>query len=405
MNRRTLSFILVICLLFMTGCWDRTELNDLALELGWGLDLAKNNQVEISSQFIVPSKLTAAGQSGGRGGVEKSFFVESGIGTDTLQAVENMQAKVSRRIFRGHRRVIVIGEALAKHGLLSFLDTYSRDPEVRLRADIFVVKGDTAKRFLETSYPLESIPAQAALKLHKQIGGLGDVAFKNFLADASTEGSCPVMPVMKILSNFAESDEITENTKNTAGNKGFAYSGSAVFNQDLKLVGYLNPKETKEVIWIKGQLKFLTLTGFISQANGNVSLDLTKLGNKIQPTLRGNTIKISVILTGQGLVRENTTNLDLTQAKNIQMIENALNNEEAMRVEQVVKKVQQEYGTDIFGFNQAIHRKYPDQWKMLKKNWDKEFSKVEVTVQTHLTVRRVGLTGPGLQLRENKIKK
>ncbi len=48
--------ILVISLCFLTGCWDRTELNDLAIELGWGLDQAKNNKIEISAQFIIPSK-------------------------------------------------------------------------------------------------------------------------------------------------------------------------------------------------------------------------------------------------------------------------------------------------------------------------------------------------------------
>ena len=60
---KALSMILVVSLCFLTGCWDRTELNDLAIELGWGLDQAKNNKVEISAQFIIPSKM-GMGQSG-----------------------------------------------------------------------------------------------------------------------------------------------------------------------------------------------------------------------------------------------------------------------------------------------------------------------------------------------------
>ncbi|HDR7856722.1 TPA: Ger(x)C family spore germination protein, partial [Bacillus paranthracis] len=139
---KALSMILVVSLCFLTGCWDRTELNDLAIELGWGLDQAKNNKVEISAQFIIPSKM-GMGQSG-RSNAGKSVFIESGIGKDTHEAVQMMQTKMSREIFRGHQRVILIGEKMAKNGLASVLDAYSRDPDIRLRADAFVIKGHTA---------------------------------------------------------------------------------------------------------------------------------------------------------------------------------------------------------------------------------------------------------------------
>ncbi|MGZ4160650.1 MAG: Ger(x)C family spore germination protein, partial [Neobacillus sp.] len=77
-RHRALCLILVISLFFLSGCWDRTELNDLAIELGWGLDQAKNNRVQISAQFIIPSKI-GMGQSG-RNEAGKTVFIESGTG-------------------------------------------------------------------------------------------------------------------------------------------------------------------------------------------------------------------------------------------------------------------------------------------------------------------------------------
>ena len=91
---KALSMILVVSLCFLTGCWDRTELNDLAIELGWGLDQAKNNKVEISAQFIIPSKM-GMGQSG-RSNAGKSVFIESGIGKDTHEANKNVERNLSR---------------------------------------------------------------------------------------------------------------------------------------------------------------------------------------------------------------------------------------------------------------------------------------------------------------------
>ncbi|MGR5961558.1 Ger(x)C family spore germination C-terminal domain-containing protein [Bacillus paranthracis] len=37
------------------------------------------------------------------------------------------------------------------------------------------------------------------------------------------------------------------------------------------------------------------------------------------------------------------------------------------KLSKLLKKVQKQYGTDIFGFGEAIHRKYPSEWKGLKK--------------------------------------
>jgi spore germination protein KC len=207
---------------------------------------------------------------------------------------------------------------------------------------------------------------------------------------------------MQMVPNPSQQDQGQENTKNPTE---FAYAGRAVFNKDLKLVGYLNTDEAKQAFWVKGQLKFLTVTGFIPQGNGNVSLDLMKLGKTIQPSLRGNQIRISVKLTGQGVIQENNTDLDLTKTKNLQMIENVLDKETQKQVQQVITKVQQEYKADIFGFGEAVHRKYPYQWKSLKKNWEEDFSQANVSVKVNLNVKRVGLTGPSLQLKENQIKK
>lgn len=40
MYRKITALILILPLL-LTGCWDRQELNDQAIVLGWGMDLEK----------------------------------------------------------------------------------------------------------------------------------------------------------------------------------------------------------------------------------------------------------------------------------------------------------------------------------------------------------------------------
>ncbi|MDR7002094.1 Ger(x)C family spore germination protein [Neobacillus niacini] len=395
-QQKALCLILITSLFFLTGCWDRTELNDLGIELGWGLDAAKNNGIRITAQFIIPSNFGIS-QSGGGGQKGKSFFIESGTGKDTLQAVQDMQTKLSREVFRGHRRVIVIGEQLARRGLASVLDTYSRDPEIRLRADALIVKGSTAKEFLEVSHPLENIPALGALKEHKQVGGLGDTSLLNFLIAATSDGITPILPVIELVHSSNKQDQ--------TGIKGFQIVGGAIFNKDLKLIGFLNKQEGSTSLWIVNRLSKLTLTANVPQGNGNASLYMTKIESKIIPLIQGHTIKFDIALSGEGIIRENNTNLDLTQPKNITLLERLLEKEAEKQAFEIIEKVQKQYGTDIFGLGEAIHQKYPSKWKGLKGNWGSQFRRVQVSVHANLTIRRVGLTGPSLQLEQDKIKK
>lgn len=389
--KRAISIILLISMFFATGCWDRTEINELALEMGWGLDKADNGQIQSSAQVVIPSKM----KTEGGGGAGKPYFVVYGTGRTTLEAAQSMQAKLSRKILRSHRRVLLIGEPLAKQGLKNVLDTYARDPQVRLRTDVFVTQNSTARDFLKIPYPLESTPAIGALKEHLSMGGFGNIVLLNFLLNASTEGSCPTLPVMKATLDSGGSDQPD----------GFAYAGRALFDENLKMVGIVSAPEAQLMFWIKSSNRYLTMAEYVPQGKGNVSVDLIRPKGEIQAALKGNRMTFQVLLKGKGAIRENNTNFDLRQWQNLQTVEAELNKDTAQRAKQLITKVQKEYGTDVFGFGEAVHRKYPYRWKQMKKNWSKEFSEADIAVSAKVTIQRVGLTGPPLQLKDSEIKK
>ncbi|CAN7189357.1 Ger(x)C family spore germination protein [Paenibacillus sp. LjRoot153] len=395
---------LVLSLLFITGCWDSSEVNELAIELAWGVDKAPNKKVMISAQAIIPSKIKG-GQYDGTGGASKGkpFFVVTSDGMNTLDAVQRMQTKLSRQVFRGHRRVIVIGESMARQGIKEVLDTYTRDPNLKLRTDIFVVKGGTAKDFLKISYPLETIPGLAVLGEINQLGTFREMGILTFLLSANSEGACPSVPSVAVGMNPASQDG--DNQKDQSDEDGFRIVGPGIFNKDLKLVGFLNVEEGQAMRWVSGNLKKLTVSAAIPQEDGNVSMDIYKLGNKIQSVIQGGKIKIHVTLTGQGAIRENNTSLDLTQTKYITLLQNALDKQVEENVLRTITKVQKNYGTDVFGFSDNIRRKNLPLWKSVRNDWEAAFREAEISVNTKLTVRRIGITGPSLQLNVNEIKK
>lgn len=395
---------MILSLFFTTGCWDSSEVNDIAIELAWGIDKAPNKKVKISAQVIIPSKMSG-GQGGGTGGLSKGkpYFVVSSDGMNTLDAIQRMQTKLSRQVFRGHRRVIVIGESMARQGIKDIFDTYTRDPNLKLRTDIFIVKGASANDFLKTSYPLENIPSLGVLGEYNQMGTLMEIGLLNFLLSATSEGTCPAIPSVAIGMNPASQDE--EKQKNQYNEEGFRITGPALFNKNLKLVGFLNTEEGRSMRWVAGNLNKLTVSSTIPQVEGNVSIDIYKIGNNIQPIIQGDKLKILVTLTGQGAIRENNTNLDLTQMKNIILLQNALDKHVEENVLRTITKVQEKYGTDVFGFSDVIRRKNLTLWKSIRNDWEAEFREAEISVNAELTVRQIGVTGPSLHLNPNEIKK
>lgn len=391
-RRRVVAFVLALSLVLLTGCWDRTELNELAIVLASGSDWSEDGQYELSDQIVVPAQLSSSQTSSG--GQGKGYLVVWDQGHDLLDAAQKLQSRLARKIFLGHRRAIFFGERLAKHGLSHVMDEYTRNPDLRLRGDIFLVRDGTARAALLASHSFERVPALADVKALKTTGGPSDVTLRDFLIAASSETSIPTMQVIEL--GGSESDDPAQK-----GDR--KISGTAFFDKHLRLMGFLPLKEAILRQWLIGGLSHQFVTSLIPKGGGYVTLDAIHLHSSMQPVLHGSQLTFYVTLEGQGTVRENETNLDLTQSQNLRLIETYLNRDTAQSAERLIEKMQTRYQADIFGFDQSVHRKYPQAWKTLRKDWPSLFASARVVVNAKLIVKRGGLTGPSLELKPEEI--
>lgn len=388
----TICLILLLSTCLTAGCWDRKELSDRAFDLGAGADLSKDGTFLISAQFIIPYKMDTSSSSS-QGNSKTNYFVETGRGKTSLIAMQNMQTKMSRTITRGHRRNYFIGESLAKYGIGNLLDSFSRDPGNRIRMDFWVVKENTALNALKVNYPLEKISSNAIFKIHRSIGGIVGVSFIDYVINASAEGSSPTLPTIELVTNGD-------------GEKTYKFYGRAIFNDKDKLVGYIDTAESAYRLWILGNLKFVSILAELPEKGANVGAGLMGFNSKLHSTLLGNNkIRMDIKLTGLGRIIENNSNLDLTNAKNLKRIEEILNKQANEAALQLITKVQKNYQTDIFGFNDAVNRDHPRLWNQIKGQWGEIFPNIEVHIQTHISLKQIGLIGPSLHYKESEIEK
>ncbi|SDN50856.1 spore germination protein KC [Paenibacillus sp. yr247] len=375
-----LCFVVLLMVSTTTGCWNLKEPDQLAFALGGGLDLTKDDQLDISAQIAIPSRL-GGGQEAGGGTGNKSFRIISATGKNVNDIVSNLQKQLSRNFFVGHRQIILIGQRMAEHGIGSLLDWFVRHPQSELRSRIFVVKDGQAKDLLSVEPFIEPFTSTELVRQQTALG-LKRHYFRDFLSDTLSQGLQPMLPVVSLTDT-----------------KQVVYSGTAVFNKDdgLKLVGFLNSEDSFYANWIANRQTNLAITSFVKRGNGSISLTLLSLGRRILVKMIDNQIKIDVLLTGEGTIVENTTNLDPTIRNDLQIIEDELSETTRRSIQQLIKKVQKQYKTDIFGFGVHVHQQYPDHWKTLKQDWDVTFPELNVSVKVKLHCKDPGETSASIQ--------
>lgn len=383
---------LLLIALIITGCWDRTEINDIAFVMGTAMDLTDDGNILGSVQIAIPP----SAQGGpGKSRKQEQYFMISAVGKNSSEVIRNLQDKLSRRLFYAHRSVVFVGEPLARHGIKDVLDHFSRDPRTRLRTFIMVAKGNEGREILKIRYPFEQVPSEAVREMEVSKAGLG-VTIRDLFIAAASEGINPVMGVIEGADPSKGMDD--------SANKIFRLAGAAVF-KDFKLAGFLNNKETRGLLWVLDKMKIGRITATIPGDNGNVGMVLTDTKRKITADVRGSKIKIHILLQGNGSLYENNTKLDIGQSENLKLVQAALEKSVEDEVQGLLTKAQKKYKVDVIGFGQTIYRDQPKQWKLLKEKWDQQFPEVDVSLTVKITIRDTGMAGPPLLLEETEIKK
>lgn len=377
--------MLALCLpLLLTGCWDRMEINDIAFVMASSNDIAENGELLSATKIAVPSGLGSGRNMGQTSGVNQSFIIESASGRDINDLIQKLQGKLPRRLNISHRRVLYIGEKLAKRGIAPILDHYSRNPTSRHIEYILVTKGRESIHFLKSNNPLERIPGEEVRELERLNTG-AVYSLRDYLIEDNSAGRTPVMGVVEM--------------SGSKGREEIMLGGSAMFKKD-KLIGYLSHDETKVMLLLTNRIKYFRINSNVPKERGNVAMQLIKGKCKIKPIVKRDDVKFLVEVQIIGEVLENNTKLDLSEPPDLEKVQEALRNEIQKKVQKAVANIQKKYRADVFGFGESIFYKEPKVWKRLEPRWEGIFARAEVTVKTQLTIRNAGMNGKPFHLKE-----
>ncbi len=371
--------------LFLSGCWDKRELNEISITMGIGID-ELDDQFVVTAQAVVPSEVSVKGSTGG-----SPVTLFKGEGETIVEAVRQLSVITPRVIYPGHLRILVISESVAEKGLGDTLDFFERNWELRSDFYIVIARDMTAEEILSVTTAIESIPANKifnTLNISDENWSASNVVtLDQLLGDIASLGKDAVISGIKITGD-SEIGQNKENVTSVTPVARIQLNGLGVFKKD-KLVGWLTEKESKGYKLITNQVK-RTITILSCPSSGTISIELLREKAKIKAKVVNGTPEVEVSISSEANISEVTCQIDLTQKETIDKLEEIYSEELKEIVQGTIRTLQEDYSADILGFGNAIHRADPETWKELKRDWEQQFSSLQVNVKVDAKLRRIG---------------
>ncbi|KLU67221.1 spore germination protein B3 precursor [Desulfosporosinus acididurans] len=369
--RRKITLIIptILLLLLLPGCWNRRELNTMAIVEAVGVDRANDGQIVVSLQILKPSAIKSSTSEKASG--TKSVWVVTSKGETVFDAIRNASLQTDRKAYFSHNTVYVLSEELARNGISDELDLFSRDSEFRKLTYVFITRRK-AEDIIRSDYEQEKIPAQAIEKLAKVTYAASKV---------------PKVQLIDLLKNFASKtndsivpgiDIIQEDNKNP-NEESLKLDGTAILKRD-RMVGWFNEKETRGVLWVLGKVK----SGIIDIATpGNESkksgIEIIRADSNVVPELVDGNLIMTINVRLDGNLGEEMGSSDLVKPESFDEIEKQIDTDIKEEISSAVSKAQN-WDVDIFKFAPDVHRKYPREWPELERNWREEFRKIQINI-------------------------
>lgn len=377
--------ILFLCMLLLTGCWNRRELNEIALVVAMAID-KEDDQYLLTVQVVDPGEVASKQASSGRTPV--TTYTEKG--EYLFEAIRRMTTVTPRKLYFSHLQMFVISEEIAKDGLKHSLELLTRDPEFRKDFYIVVTKDVKAKEILENLTALEKIPAN---KMHSSLetsekawAPTVAIQMDELISSITSEGNNPVLTGITIDGDKSKG-AMMGNVERISPYARLKYQNIAVFKKD-KLVGWLNEEESKGYNYITGHVKN-TVGSIPCVEKGKLVIEIIRTDIKVTGNVKNGKPSIDIRLDTEANIAEVACRIDLTDPKAIERIEKSANKTSEDILKSAVDKAK-ELNVDIFGFGEEIHREDPKAWKALKKDWNEEFENLPVTIHSNYKIRRTG---------------
>ncbi|MBM7702227.1 Ger(x)C family spore germination protein [Metabacillus iocasae] len=359
MKKRVL--LIILCIFLTVGCADQEIIDEVQIVNSYGLDL--EDDTKIRGTILYP--IFKYGQT-----EEPSIIATT---ADTIFDIPlQLNNKSSLPIAFGQLRSLIIGESLSEKGLDDIINTIARNPDLGRTLQMAIVKGN-AHEMLSSVTKKKISDSQFVSNLIEQnikTENLPRINFQVFLFSFFSDDRDAFLPMLK-----QEKDAIK-------------LTGLALFDKD-KVVGTINMSETFLFKLLSSGSKHGRYSMHIKDDNKKGEVTLQNIRTKTNYDLHHKDDKpsITIHLKIDGLVKEYPGWINLTDPKNVTMVEDKLKEDIEKQGKKLLEKFQK-MNIDPICFTDYIRSRTRG---FDSKKFKEIYSDVEFTIKAEIQLVQTGI--------------
>lgn len=377
MKKLLITTLLLSVVMTNSGCWDRVEINDIAIIVASSLDMGdEEGEYLMSLQIPLPGQLGAEAGGGGGTSGEKTFYVDGESASNVREATDILQKRMARRIFFAHRRVIVISEEVAREvGIRQFFDAFVRVPENRTTAFMVISQGK-AQDFLNAQPELEQFSAEVLREL--MAVQAFEINLKDIAQMLNQVGGDALIPYVA-LQNAKSPEEDTQEIE---------FLGFAQFKDD-RLVNVLTGDLKEGAKWLIKE--FHPFVSTIDVEGTPFTLQYFEGDTEIDVEYDNENINFTINIEANSFLLEDIAQVNWDNLEEIRNLKQEASKHIKQKVEKTVEQMR-EHNSDIAQLGLLFSRKYPRIWReRYRDNWEETLAQVDIHINVNAEVSRTGL--------------
>lgn len=382
---------LLIASMFMSGCWDRIEINEKRFISTIGIDTGKDigkqeelrkiksdepfRETNIDKLHMIFSSPDMSELGPGKSPAVKdnNIIVDS---YSVQDGVYKANSKSSRSLQFGHTKLLLLSNELMLHPdvMKEIIDYFQRQPALNRMMYIAVVDGKTENFIKYQSKGEPNIESYFTGLMENTLmnATILPVTLNEFLMLVNENGNA-ILP--RLIYDKEHND--------------IRLSGVSVI-KNYKIVGNLSPNETSDIEILRGKIKGGKK---VIYRNGHpVDYKIDSIKRKIRLVDNEEKLEFNVNIELEGRIMSNYPDEDIFSKNILNEIEENFNKALSEECEKVIKTTQQEFDVDVIGIREYLYKFHPSVWNKVKNNWDVAYKSAIINVNINTQMRRIGTT-------------
>jgi|GEM_PF-3608256 len=419
---RAMLALPMVGLPLLSGCWDRLDPENMAFIMAVGVDPGPSSNFIYTFAVAMPkSSNAAAGGDSSGGSQEQIVDVFSQEASNLTAALMASQSYVARRLTLIHSKVFVLGESLARKGVMPVLGEVVRNDEFRRTVNVITTKG-RADTFIHSIKPTMEKDINLWFELELDPHNIGAVTphhsrFHDFIVDMEQPGtgattilSAARPDIERGKARIADEDSDKKasqpiegdqyaGTLHRSGETPIDFFGSAVYRGE-RMVGFLTAYETIMMNMLRGEFEKTTLE-FRDPSDEKLTLSIIMSAQK-KPDMdikrNKDEIEVSFKVRMEGDLIGSFSKLDYTLPQNQKKLETSVEEQLRDRTSKILDKTMHQWSTDCFHIGNHVRATFPTLQDWYAFKWRDHIKETKYRLDIRFQMRRHGdQVGPAVE--------